>query len=359
MEALWWADSCLSSAKLQLEKPMAKRGVEEQIVNLGRLREGPVTEATVAALRKGLADRVNLIAAKAAQVAAELRLTPLIPDLVAAFDRQFKNAGEPDPQCWAKNAIAKALTDLDHDESAPFLRGCTYTQMESVWGGKTDTAVTLRSLCSLALVQCADLTRGDKLRHLVVAMTDREETVRIDALRALEQMEGEEAALLLRLKASAGDARASVVGQALESLLRVEGERALEFSRRFLIERGSENLREFASTAEELLEESALAIGASRLPTAIEMLKESWNARPTPIFLHAISASRLESGFEFLLSLVRTGRERDAAAAIEALALHRDSPEIRAATEAAIATRGGVELTARFQEKFGAAPRNY
>ena len=163
---------------------MAKRDVEEQIANLGRLRDSPVTDQTLAAIRKGLADRVNLVAAKAAQISGDLGLKALVPELVAAYDRQFKNAGEIDPQCWAKNAIAKALTVLDYDESAPFLRGYQYRQMESSWGGKNDTAVTLRSLCTLALVQCADLPRAGKLRHLVVAMTDPEETVRIDAIRA-------------------------------------------------------------------------------------------------------------------------------------------------------------------------------
>jgi hypothetical protein len=190
---------------------MAKRNVEEQIASLSRLREVPVTDATLIALRKGLGDRVNLVTAKAAQIAGALQLKPLIPELLAAFDRGFKNAGELDPQCWAKNAIAQALTDLDHDESTPFLRGHRYVQWEAVWGGKTDTAVTLRSLCTLALVQCADLPRADKLRHLVSSITDREESVRVDALRALEQMEGEEAALLLRLKAGIGDKRAAVV----------------------------------------------------------------------------------------------------------------------------------------------------
>jgi hypothetical protein len=331
---------------------MAKRNVEEQIGNLSRLREAPATDATLTALRKGLHDRVNLVAAKSAQIIGDLRLKPLIPDLTAAFDRQFHNPGETDPQCWAKNAIAKALTDLDHDESPPFLRGHRYVQMESVWGGKTDTAVTLRSLCTLALVQCSDLPRAEKLRHLVASVTDLEETVRVDALRAIEQMEGEEAALLLRLKAGMGDHRAAVVGQALESLLRVEGPRALEFARSFLKERVQEGIRELGSTAEEVVEEAALALGASRLPAAVDVLKESWAADPRIVFLQAISASRQESGFQFLLNLIRSGRERDATAALETLSLHRDSPEVRASTEAAVHERDSAELRHRFQAKF-------
>lgn len=332
--------------------PMAKRDVEEELRSLSRLREAPVSESTLAALRKGLGDRVNLVAARAAEVAGDLRLKPLIPDLVASFDRRFKNAAETDPQCWAKNAIAKALTDLEHDESAPFLRGYRYVQMESVWGGKTDTAVTLRSLCTLALVQCADLPRAEKLRHLIASMTDAEETVRIDALRAVEQMEGEEAALLLRLKAGTGDKRAAVVGQALESLLRIEGARALDFTRNFLEEQELP-LTGLDSTPAELVEEAALALGASRLPAAIEVLKEAWTGHPRIVFLQALSTSRQERGFDFLLNLVRSGRQRDAAASLEALSLHRDSNEVRTAAKAAVEARGEADLHERFLVKFG------
>ena len=331
---------------------MGKRNLEEEIANLGRLREAPATDRTLSAIRKGLADRANLVAAKAAQAAGDLGLKTLIPDLVASYDRQFRNAAQTDPQCWAKNALAKALTALDLDESAPFLRGYQYEQWEASCAGKTDTAVTLRSLCTLALVQCADLPRAEKLRHLVVAVTDPEEIVRIDALRAVEQMEGEEAALLLRLKARVGDKRAAVVGQALESLLRLEGSRALEFARNFLKERHLENARELPSTAEEVIEEAALALGASRLPAGVEALQEAWRAHPRTVFLQAISASRLESGFDFLVGLVRSGRQRDAADAIEVLSLHRDSQEVKAAAQSAVEERGDAGIAAKFRASF-------
>jgi hypothetical protein len=331
---------------------MARRNIEEDIGNLSRLRDSPVTDATLTALRKGLRDRVNLVAAKAAQVVGDLQLKPLTPDLIAAFDRCFVHPADSDPQCWAKNAIAKALTDLDHDESEPFLRGYRYTQLEGSWGGPADTAVTLRSLCTLALVQCADLPRAEKLRHLVLSATDREETVRVDALRALEQLDGEEAALLLRLKAATGDPRASVVGQALESLLRIEGPRALDFAASFLRVREPDHARELSSTVEEVVEEAALALGASRLPAAVDALKQAWAADPKIVFLQAISASRQQAGFEFLLTLVRSGRERDAAAALEALSLHRESAEVRASVGAAVESAGTVELRHRFHARF-------
>ena len=182
-----------------------------------------------------------------------------------------------------------------------------------------------------------------------------EETVRIDALRAIEQMEGEEAALLLRLKASGGDLRAAVVGQALESLLKLEGIRALDFARTFLVEKDTQTPKELRSTADEVVEEAALALGNSRLPAAVDALKEVWTQQPKIIFLQAISTSRQESGFEFLLHLVATARERDAANALEVLSLHADSPEIRAAALAAVTTRGSADLRDKYQAKFGAS----
>src|SRR4051812_38788043 len=117
---------------------MAKRNIEEEVAKLGRLRESPGGDETVAAVRKGLRDRVNLVSARAAQVAGELKLKSVAPDMAAVFHRLMSQGAISDPQCWAKNAIAKALTDLDHDDSSTFLPGCGYVQMEAVWGGKTD-----------------------------------------------------------------------------------------------------------------------------------------------------------------------------------------------------------------------------
>ena len=125
---------------------MATRRVEEQLDRISALREVPTAEA-IPALRKGLADRVNVVVAKAAKVAAERQLRELIPDLLAAFDRMFEHPAERDPQCWAKNALASALRDLEHRESAPFQRGMRHVQMEPVWGKHEDTAQPLRGIC--------------------------------------------------------------------------------------------------------------------------------------------------------------------------------------------------------------------
>src|SRR5437016_570804 len=110
---------------------MAVRDIEAQVEQLNRLRAQPAGEAA-APVRKALADRVNLVVAKAASLAGELLLRELEPDLVRAFERLLDDP-KRDPQCWGKNAIAQALKELEHAQSAVFLRGAMHIQMEPVW----------------------------------------------------------------------------------------------------------------------------------------------------------------------------------------------------------------------------------
>src|SRR5206468_5235 len=116
-------------------------------------------ENLVAAVRKALQDRSNLITAEAAKIAGDRRIHSLIPDLLSAFNRLFDDPAKTDPKCWGKTAIAKALTNLDYAESPPFVRGSQHVQMEPVWGGQEDAAAQLRAACVLALVQCVDTRR--------------------------------------------------------------------------------------------------------------------------------------------------------------------------------------------------------
>jgi HEAT repeat protein len=296
---------------------MAGRDIEAQIEQLSRLRAGAAAEA-VAPIRKALTDRVNLVVAKAAAIAGELLVRQLEPDLVRAFERLLEDPMKRDPQCWGKNAIAKALKELEHRESAVFLRGARHVQMEPVWGGQEDTAATLRGNCLLALVACTDLKREEILRHLVNALTEAADPVRVDAARALAQMGGEECALLLRLKARMGDREPSVTGQALESLLALERKEALPFVAEFLSPAGGE-----------IAEEAALALGASRMAAAVEMLRDVWSrsrhAEFRAALLRAMCISRDEQALAFLEDLVKNGGEQDAADAGRALALLRDS----------------------------------
>ena len=315
---------------------MAVRKIEVEIENMSALRDAPVAEA-VPALRKALSDRVNLIVAKASLIAGERRLVELIPDLLRAWERLFEKPVERDPQCWGKNGIAKALVEMEYRESAPYLRGIRHVQMEPVWGGVEDTASTLRGTCVLALVACSDVAPERVLRCLVDALGDTKAPVRVEAARALAQMDG---GLLLRLKARVGDEDPSVVGQVFDALLAVEREEALDFVAEFL-----------RSDKDEVREEAALAIGASRMAGAVAMLKEAWEREKDPVMLRALSASRQEEAIAFLVGLVQDGRMKDAAAALEALALNKESEEIREKVRQAAESRE-PELRSGFQRLF-------
>lgn len=323
---------------------MPSRKIEQELEALAQLRKSGSKDEAVDAIRKALSNPVNVIVAKAAAIAAELELQSLLPELANAFERLFEKGRERDPQCWAKNAIAKALKEVGHAQSAEFLRGVHYVQMEPVWGGEEDTATVLRGTCALALVQCTDITRDRVFRHLVDGFTDPIATVREDIARAIEQMEGEEAILLLRLKARVGDKEPRVIGQVLESLLRLDHTQAVPF------------VAEFLQSSDETAEEAALALGVSRLPAALDVLKDAWTNSPAvsrSALLRALSASRQESAIEFLLNVIRTGREREVIAAIDALEFHRDSTEMCEQIAAAVETRNESAIRERFGNKFG------
>ena len=198
--------------------------------------------------------------------------------------------------------------------------------MEGSYGGSVDTATTLRGICLLALAPCTDLTRQEVMRYLVDGLTDEAHTVRVEAVRGLEQMEGE-SALLLRLKARLGDKEVEVMGQVFDSLLKLERDRAIPL------------VAEFLKADPDTRAEAALALGSSRLPQAVNVLRETWDRARGPEFrdaiLRALSISRQESAMEFLLGLVKDGRADDAKQALEALALHKDSPEIQRRVEEA------------------------
>ena len=145
-------------------------------------------------------------------------------------------------------------------------------------------------------------------------------------------MNGDEAGLLLRLKARLGDRRSAVTGQVFDSLLNLEREAAVEFVEMHL-----------HSTDGGVRDEAALSLGGSRLPAAVAVLIEAWNpgteAGFRGVLLRALSSSRQERAIGFLLDLVRNGLGRDAALAIDALKLHDDSPEIQALLEQTLKSR--------------------
>ncbi len=301
----------------------AKRSVEDQLAVLEGLREGP-PEAALEPLRKLLAHRNNYVVAKAADLVAKFRLTALVPELLAAFDRFFKDPIETDPQCWAKNSLARTLAALECQDAAVFLRGMRHSQFEPVWGGRSDTAGGLRANCALALVQCRTLPETDLLVYLIELLADKDKSVRGEVVRAIEQVGSPAAALLLRLRAVLGADEPEVLGACYSGILAIEGVTAIPWVARFL------------AAADDSAAEAALAIASTRSPEAFSALRERFLDtrsldRSGPWFgsvvLSAIALTRQEAALEFLLELARK-KSPDAEAAAEAIVRSMPSPEV-------------------------------
>ena len=323
---------------------MSKQAFDRKIEALDSLRSAPASPSTLEQLRKGLKDRNNFVVSKAAGLAGEFGLQDLVPDLSAAFDRFMIHPSKSDPQCWAKNAIAKALKDLGHDDPAVYVRGVKHFQPEPVWGGQSDSAAALRSTCALALAACP-MDRAQILIYLVDLLLDPETPVRMDAARAIGQLPGSDGALLLRLKALAGDPEPQVTGQCFACLLDLFPVEYVPFVAEFL---NSKN--------RDLRLEAIAALGECRDPAALQVLKDCWERQADPevkrATLLSMGASRQPEAAEFLLSVLDEGRPGDAAISITALASGRFRESVRDRAAAIIARRGDPGVAAVFAKEF-------
>src|SRR5579859_1416500 len=158
---------------------MAQRGFDEQLAALDGLKGRELNVDELALIKKSLANRNNFIVGKAARLAEDAGISDLVPDLLAAYDRFFNNPEKTDPQCWAKNALSRALAHLECRDKDVFLRGLRHHQMEPTWGGRSDTAGTLRANCAHALIACNGLDNQELLVILVDSLVDDDKTVRL------------------------------------------------------------------------------------------------------------------------------------------------------------------------------------
>lgn len=296
-----------------------RRKFEEQLAALDALREQE-PQARIAPLRKALAHRNNYVVAKAADLVRGFKLDDLTPELLAAFDRFFEDAVKADPQCWAKNAIGRALAAFEYQDADVFLHGMRHIQLEPVWGGSSDSAGTLRATCALALVQCRSLTNADLLMHLVEMLADKDKSVRLEVVHAIEQVGQPSSALLLRLRAILGSDEPEVLGACYSGILRIEGVSAISWISRFL------------DSSDDPAAEAALAIAGTHAPEGFEVLKKRFAHEADPWFcsvlLSAIALTRQDEALEFLFDQVRS-ESSHAEAAIEAIVRAVPSEEIK------------------------------
>jgi hypothetical protein len=332
----------------------ASRGFEKELAELEALRERLLSGSSpdpllIEHLRKALAHRNNFLVGKAAKLTADAGAIALLPDLVAAFDRFFIDAAKTDPQCWAKNALSKALVKLEYRDKDAYLRGMRHHQFEPVWGGQSDTAGALRGTCTHALVDCEGISDADLLTALLDPFTDADKTVRVEAARAIGQVRGAGAAVLLRLYAKQGknEPEPEVMGAVYASLLALEGAAAIPLVAEAL-EEGGDASAEAAFALAEMRSAEALAV-------LLKRFDEGADAWFSSALLSAIAITRLPEALEFLIAKIADD-SHDAPEAIEAIGRTAPSPEVRGRVERAIELAGSSRLRKALLEHFPAVP---
>ena len=151
--------------------------------------------------------------------------------------------------------------------------------------------------------------------------------------------------MLLRLKARVGDREPDVISECLFGLLDGSPKENLPF------------VAEFLDSADVATCEAAiLALGRSRLPEAVDLLKTCWQQHPIglneAIFV-AMAMLRLPAATEFLLGIVASGTENTASAALSALMIYRYDPTLRERIADAVRKSGSRTLHARFERDCG------
>lgn len=321
---------------------VAHRGFDEQMEALEALKGQPIDATATELIRKALAGKSNFLAGKAARLAEEGELAGLLPELIAAFAHFFENAEKNDPQCWAKNAISRALPRLGCRDKEIFLRGLNFHQWEPTWGGKSDTAGTLRANCAYALAACERLPNDELVLLLVDLLVDADKSVRVEAVRALA-LAGDAALAVLRLRALIPGEEPEVLGACFSALLAVDRESGIPFVARFL------------AAGDDAAGEAAFALAETHTPAALAAMLEARQsgAQAEPWFaaalLSAIALTRLPEAADFLVGLIERD-ERDAPLAIEALAKAAPSEELRARIAKAVEEVGSPRLRKAIDE---------
>ena len=219
--------------------------------------------------------------------------------------------------------------------------------MEAVWGGVSDTAGALRCVCAHALVDCPGISDADLLIILIDPFTDTDKTVRIEAARAIGQVGGPSAALILRLRALLAHDEPEVLCAVYSALLAVEGTRAIA-----LVEKAMEEGNDLAA-------EAAFALAETRTSEALAALQGRLRATTDPWFtsvlLSAIALTRLPEALDSLIALIAND-EFQAPAAIEAIGRIVPNAELRARVEIVVKQSRSPRLDAALRQHLPQRP---
>jgi HEAT repeat protein len=213
--------------------------------------------------------------------------------------------------------------------------------MEPVWGGRSDTAGTLRGNCAHALMGCEGLIAQDVLLLLVDLLADEDKAVRVEAVRAIAQLD-EMAIPVLRLRTLIPGEDPEVLAVCFSALLAIDRDASILFVARSLA-KGDDAAGEAAFALAETHEPAALAalLAARQQPE-----NDPWFRG---VLLSAIALTRLPQAINLLIGLIES-EDHDAVAAIEALLKSSPTDEVRMRVEQAVEETGSGRLKKVFEE---------
>jgi HEAT repeat protein len=321
----------------------AARTFDDKRARIRELASGSESEATAQIeLKKLLADKSSYLVGEAAEAVKKLELRALVPDLCAAFGRLLDDPVKNDKGCTGKNHVVEALLSFDAHEPDVYLAGLRHVQKEPAFPEAIDTAAGLRGLCAHALVHIGHRTA---LLDVAPLLLDPEPVTRAEAAGALGESGMDGAAAALHVKVLAGDKEPDVLGAAYKALLQIAPARYLKVVSAVL-----------QDGRDEEVEAAALALGESRAPGALDLLKDAARehaaSRTADGVLLGIGLLRSDAANAFLLSLVEDAPEAQATKAISALALHRHDEALVEKLRGVVKGRGSRKLTAAFEERF-------
>ncbi|KIG15221.1 hypothetical protein DB30_05765 [Enhygromyxa salina] len=316
---------------------MAKR--DRTLEALERLAEAvtdPHAPAARAALSKALGARSNLVVAAALEVICEHELSGFEASMRAAFDKAMTDPVRTDPGCRTKVGVVKALDLLSEPADELFLAAVRHVQPEPVWGGSQDSAVALRGMAAMALVNRRNPEAMIELARLLADPEREARRMAADAVAASGDVAAGVPLLILRIRA--GDPEPEVLGACFAALLALDAADTFGFVVEHL--RGRDEL---------VVEAAALALGQERPAGALAALRafvESTLLEPRRVGLLAIAMLRTEEAWAYLLELVAEAPEGLARGAIEALGVYRELGDLAARAREAAAGRadGGAGL---------------
>ncbi len=315
---------------------------DSQLRALGKLHGRALTRVEWDLVKKSLANKFNMVSARAAKIIAENGETSLVPELEALFERAMHNPVKSDPGCLSKMAVIEALDRMECDLSHVYFTAMSHIQMEPVWGTTEDTAGQLRGMAFSAL---ASMGHPETLFRGLPLLFDPESETRQIAVAAFGITATREAELILRGKVLAGDGEPRVIAECFSALLKLDGDRSLAFVADYL---NDDNL-EVASGA-------ALALGDSRLPSAFSPLSKTFqstrNSSIRNAILTGIGLLRNEDAIHFLISQIGLGPFSEDETLLNALSVYKANATVRSQIHAAISDLNHARLSNLFRQLF-------